>query len=301
VAAASAWSPPRTGEVGEGVRIEVSDTGIGIPPDHLPRVFEKFFQVENQAQPRSVGSGLGLAIAREIVEAHGGTISAESEVGKGRRSTWCSPYGRRTRWPDTFSGHVSLMKRLLAVLMLAAVPACAHLPLTATGERTRLWDEAHHAFQAGSSRTRRSSSGARRTPSGHRRGPGESLLRGNGPARPAQSRVGPAPRGGVARRYLGHETEQPGATKRRPEAETLLQLAQQLNMPPAERVPGLQPEVVTREVPRTQRVVVPAQESRELAAEVERLRAQVAERDATIRQQREELERIRRTLTRPTQ
>jgi hypothetical protein len=69
---------------------------------------------------------------------------------------------------------------------------------------------------------------------------------------------------------------------------------------PARRVPGLQPEVVTREV-EGPRVVVPAQESRALAAEVERLRAQVAERDATIRQQREELERIRRTLTRPVQ
>jgi len=63
--------------------VEVSDTGIGIPPDKLPKIFEKFFQVENEAQPRSVGSGLGLAIAREIVDAHGGTITAESQVGRG--------------------------------------------------------------------------------------------------------------------------------------------------------------------------------------------------------------------------
>lgn len=70
-------------EAGEGVTIEVVDTGVGIPEDKLPRVFEKFFQVENEAQPRSVGSGLGLAISREIVEGHGGTIGAESEVGKG--------------------------------------------------------------------------------------------------------------------------------------------------------------------------------------------------------------------------
>jgi signal transduction histidine kinase len=65
------------------VLIEVVDTGVGIPAELLPRVFDKFFQVENQAQPRSMGSGLGLAIAREIVDAHGGTIGAESQVGKG--------------------------------------------------------------------------------------------------------------------------------------------------------------------------------------------------------------------------
>jgi signal transduction histidine kinase len=68
-----------------GVQVEVEDTGVGIPADKLPHIFEKFYQVDNDAQPRSVGSGLGLAIAREIVEAHGGTIGAESEVGRGTR------------------------------------------------------------------------------------------------------------------------------------------------------------------------------------------------------------------------
>lgn len=73
----------RVAREGAMLRAEVEDTGIGIPPDKLPKVFEKFFQVENEAQPRSVGSGLGLAISREIVEAHGGTIGAESRVGEG--------------------------------------------------------------------------------------------------------------------------------------------------------------------------------------------------------------------------
>ena len=68
---------------GAGLVVEVRDTGVGIPADKLPKIFEKFYQVDNAAQPRSVGSGLGLAIAREIVEAHGGTIGAESQVGKG--------------------------------------------------------------------------------------------------------------------------------------------------------------------------------------------------------------------------
>lgn len=67
----------------ECVLLEVEDSGVGVPREMLPRIFEKFFQVENEAQPRSVGSGLGLAISKEIVEAHGGTITAESEVGRG--------------------------------------------------------------------------------------------------------------------------------------------------------------------------------------------------------------------------
>jgi signal transduction histidine kinase len=79
------------GREGGSALIEVSDTGVGIPPEQLPRIFEKFYQIENEAQPRSVGSGLGLAIAREIVEAHGGTITAESIVGKGTTFRVCLP------------------------------------------------------------------------------------------------------------------------------------------------------------------------------------------------------------------
>lgn len=73
----------RASRTDAGVVMEVADSGIGIPSDHLPRVFEKFYQVQNAAQPKSIGSGLGLAISREIVEAHGGTIGAESEPGRG--------------------------------------------------------------------------------------------------------------------------------------------------------------------------------------------------------------------------
>jgi signal transduction histidine kinase len=69
------------------VFIAVRDTGVGIEPEQLPRIFDKFFQADNQAQAATKGTGLGLAIAREIVEAHGGTISAESELGKGTTFT----------------------------------------------------------------------------------------------------------------------------------------------------------------------------------------------------------------------
>lgn len=61
---------------GEAVTLTVADTGIGIPPEHLPHVFDKFFRVPGQL--RDSGTGLGLAIAREIVTAHGGTIHCDS-------------------------------------------------------------------------------------------------------------------------------------------------------------------------------------------------------------------------------
>lgn len=69
--------------------IQVSDTGCGIPAAQLPHVFEKFYQVGEDA--RAQGTGLGLAIAHEVVKAHGGTIAAESEVGRGSTFTVSIP------------------------------------------------------------------------------------------------------------------------------------------------------------------------------------------------------------------
>jgi NtrC-family two-component system sensor histidine kinase KinB len=66
---------------GDVVTLSVADTGAGIPPEHTPHVFDKFFRAPGQ--PRGSGTGLGLAITREIVTAHGGTISCGSQPGKG--------------------------------------------------------------------------------------------------------------------------------------------------------------------------------------------------------------------------
>ncbi len=67
----------------EGVRITVSDTGGGIPPDDLPYIFDRFWRGDKSRTRTEGRSGLGLAITKQLVLAHGGTITAESEVGKG--------------------------------------------------------------------------------------------------------------------------------------------------------------------------------------------------------------------------
>jgi two-component system phosphate regulon sensor histidine kinase PhoR len=68
-----------------GVRIEVADTGIGIPEESLPRVFERFYVVDRSRSRKLGGTGLGLAIVKHIVQSHAGTIEVESAVGKGTR------------------------------------------------------------------------------------------------------------------------------------------------------------------------------------------------------------------------
>ncbi len=73
------------------VQIEVRDTGAGIPPDQVGRIFDKFFQASNQGAAAGSGSGLGLAIARQIVDAHHGTITCDSTPGVGTTFTIMLP------------------------------------------------------------------------------------------------------------------------------------------------------------------------------------------------------------------
>ena len=67
------------------VRIEVADTGIGIPEDSLPRIFERFYVVDKSRSRKLGGTGLGLAIVKHIVQSHAGTVVVESTPGRGTR------------------------------------------------------------------------------------------------------------------------------------------------------------------------------------------------------------------------
>jgi CheY-like chemotaxis protein len=75
------------GRVGTSVHLRVTDTGQGIGEDFLPHVFERFRQAESSARRSQPGLGLGLAIVRQLVELHGGTVTAES-AGEGRGATF---------------------------------------------------------------------------------------------------------------------------------------------------------------------------------------------------------------------
>jgi signal transduction histidine kinase len=73
------------------VQVDVRDTGCGIPPDELPKVFDRFYQVERVVTRKTGGTGLGLAIVKNIVEAHGGDVRVESQVGVGTTFSFTLP------------------------------------------------------------------------------------------------------------------------------------------------------------------------------------------------------------------
>jgi len=72
---------------GDWARLEVTDTGIGIPPEHLPHIFDRFYRVDKARSRAGGGTGLGLAIVKGIAEQHGGRVSVISEPGKGSTFT----------------------------------------------------------------------------------------------------------------------------------------------------------------------------------------------------------------------
>ncbi|TAK65757.1 MAG: hybrid sensor histidine kinase/response regulator, partial [Bacteroidetes bacterium] len=77
-----------------GVKVSVRDTGIGIPPEKLPRIFDRFYQVDSTSTRMQEGTGIGLALVKDLVTLHHGTISVTSEPGKGSEFTVTLPLGK---------------------------------------------------------------------------------------------------------------------------------------------------------------------------------------------------------------
>ncbi len=92
------------------VVVRVVDTGVGIPADHLPRIFDRYWHARRQS--KTVGTGLGLAIARGIVEAHGGRIAVESTLGTGTTFTFTLPIADPSRAASRESSPASESKAL---------------------------------------------------------------------------------------------------------------------------------------------------------------------------------------------
>ena len=80
----------------EEVVLRVADQGIGIPPEDLKRIFERFYRAGDEMTRKTRGSGLGLALVKRIVDLHGGIIKVNSKVGEGTEMTISFPReGRR--------------------------------------------------------------------------------------------------------------------------------------------------------------------------------------------------------------
>ncbi len=86
------------------VVVRVRDTGVGIPPEMLPQIFETYTQVDHSRSRSEGGLGIGLTLVRRLVELHGGHVSAESEVGRGSVFIVCLPAGCRSSCQGATSG-----------------------------------------------------------------------------------------------------------------------------------------------------------------------------------------------------
>ena len=130
------------------------DTGVGIPPAELPMLFERFHRIEGQKSRSFEGSGIGLALVQELVKLHGGTIRAESEIGKGTAFTISIPYRRRRTSRQTRSARDA--SRASTSLRAGAFveEACAgSLPTSLTARRRTIAPTTRPTFRSTERRT----------------------------------------------------------------------------------------------------------------------------------------------------
>jgi signal transduction histidine kinase/FixJ family two-component response regulator len=115
----------RPANSGEAVELYVEDTGTGIPPEELPRLFERFHRVQGAQSRTQEGTGIGLALVQELVRLHGGTISVESELGRGSQFTVAIPTG---------SAHLPAER-----IALAAATSTTRSNVSAFAEEAQRW------------------------------------------------------------------------------------------------------------------------------------------------------------------
>ena len=84
----------------KNAEIKITDTGIGIPSEKLPKIFDRFYQVDGSHTREQEGTGIGLSLTKELVELHKGTIEVESEAGKGTTVTISIPLGKEHLKPE---------------------------------------------------------------------------------------------------------------------------------------------------------------------------------------------------------
>jgi two-component system phosphate regulon sensor histidine kinase PhoR len=94
----------RVRRVGAEVHLEVEDTGIGIPAEHLPRIFERFYRVDRGRSRETGGTGLGLAIVKHTAEGHGGQVRVSSTVGQGSTFVLVLPAAQAPAGPGAADG-----------------------------------------------------------------------------------------------------------------------------------------------------------------------------------------------------
>ena len=100
----------------EGVaELVVLDTGVGIPAEALPKLFERFYRVENMRSRTHEGSGIGLALVQELVKLHGGTVRADSRMGEGSSFSVTIPFGYAHLPADQIGGARTLASTVLGV------------------------------------------------------------------------------------------------------------------------------------------------------------------------------------------
>ncbi len=106
---------------GGGCEIEVSDTGVGVAREHIPRLTERFYRVDGSRSRETGGTGLGLSIVKHVVQRHGGELAVDSEPGKGSRFRLVFPASRVRRAPGSGRGGAAAVDQG-ALLTLGGAP-----------------------------------------------------------------------------------------------------------------------------------------------------------------------------------